>query len=254
MLYALVPNTSGAYLHEYICEVELLTKFIMNETATLTLRTEVIKVLLAEDHNIVRNGIRILLEKEQFHVVAEASNGREALQQIMLGSEAEVILADMNMPEMNGLELVKKVKELNPEKKVIIISMLDNEHYVLEAFRSGAEGYLLKNIGNEEMVFALKHVAGGGKYVCSEIMVKLLEKNINHVSVEPAPRTDVSLSKREMEVLVLIAEGLTNNEIANKLFTSRRTVEGHRKNLIEKVGARNTATLIKYAIQQGLVK
>lgn len=226
----------------------------MNETATLIPKTEVIKVLLADDHNIVRNGIRILLEKEQFQVVAEASNGREALEKIILGSEAEVILADMNMPEMTGLELVKKVKELHPDRKIIIISMLDNENYVIEAFRSGADGYLLKNIGNEEMVFALKHVANGGKYICSEISIKLLEKNTSDVTGDRAPRTDIALSKREMEVLALIAEGLTNNEIANKLFTSRRTVEGHRKNLIEKVGARNTATLIKYAIQQGLVQ
>jgi DNA-binding NarL/FixJ family response regulator len=213
-----------------------------------------IRVLLAEDHKIVRDGIRSLLETEPgITVVAETSNGRDVLNKLGEGLKVDVILADMNMPEMNGLETITFIQEHFPENKVLVLSMLENENYVLSAFNAGARGYLLKNVSREELVFAIRLIASGGKFLCNEIGLTLLEK-VATINGMNATQTAVELSKREQEVLVLIAEGLTNNEIANKLFTSRRTVEGHRKNLIEKTGARNTAALIKYAIQTGILK
>lgn len=211
-----------------------------------------INILLAEDHNIVRNGIRSLLDKEPgLHVSGEGINGNEILKLLDEGLPADVILADMNMPGMAGVELIQKAKEQHPHVKVVILSMLDHEKYVARAFNAGALGYLLKNVSADEMIFALKHVHIGGKYLCSELSFRLLEKLIYAPELPDQP--DVDFSKREIEVLTLIAEGHTNTEIADKLFTSKRTVEGHRQSLIDKTQSRNTATLIKYAIINGII-
>ncbi|WP_207425524.1 response regulator transcription factor [Pedobacter sp. SYSU D00535] len=210
-----------------------------------------IKVFLAEDHNIVRNGIKSLIEKEnEIVVVDEAVNGIEAIQKLANGVDAQILLTDLNMNGLNGLGLLEEIKRNNPQLKVLFLSMVDNEQYLLEAMRAGAAGYLLKNISRDELLFAIKHVAAGSKYICSEMSVKLLNK-----AAFSAPNTGsgIELSRREKEVLLLIAEGFTNNEIAEKLFTSRRTVEGHRQNLLEKTGTRNTAALIRFAVQSGLV-
>jgi len=227
----------------------------MSETLTITPpRTKVIKVVLAEDHNIVRNGIKVMLQDDEFTVIDEAGNGLELLHKLSFTPEADVILLDWNMPQLSGVELLRQLKEAHPGKKIIILSMMDHEQYVRDAIQHGASGYLLKNVTKEEIVFAIRHVTAGGKYICSELACKAFSASHVEMIGSRAPKTDVAFSKREQEVLHLIAEGLTNQEIAAKLFTSRRTVEGHRKNVIEKAGARNTATLIKFAVQQGIVK
>ena len=214
-----------------------------------------IKILLAEDHNIVRNGIKSLLEKQDgLDVIAEANNGLEVLELIENGMEVDLVLSDLNMPGLGGMDLIGQLKKVAPEVKVLILSMLDHENYVIKAVSSGASGYILKNVCEEEMVFAIRHIMAGNIYVCSDIT----EKMLSVLSTMPDPsareiRSDIDLSKRESEILLLIAEGLTNNEIAEKLFTSRRTVEGHRQNLLEKIGARNTASLIRLAVKHGLI-
>lgn len=215
-----------------------------------------IKVLLAEDHNIVRNGIRSLLDKQpDMEVVAEATDGLEVLQHLENGIKPHIVLTDINMPNLNGLQLIDEVRKFSPEIKVMILTMLDHEQYVIQAVNTGASGYLLKNVSEEELIFAIRHVTAGNLYVCSELTSNLLTKlsdlpGENHAS---EVKLAVDLSKREVEILLLIAEGFTNNEIAEKLFTSRRTVEGHRQNLLEKTGARNTATLIRFAVRNGLI-
>ena len=214
-----------------------------------------IKVLLAEDHNIVRNGIRSLLDKQaDINVVGEATNGLEVLHIVDKGVKPDVVLTDINMPNLNGLALIEQLRQRLPDVKVLILSMLDHENYVMQAVDAGASGFLLKNVGEEEMMFAIRHVKAGKLYVCSELMSKFIAK------VSSIPQEDdneikvaIDLSRREIEILLLIAEGLTNNEIAEKLFTSRRTVEGHRQNLLEKTGARNTATLIRFAVRNGII-
>lgn len=214
-----------------------------------------INVLLAEDHNIVRNGIRSLLDKQpDIHVVAEANDGLEVLQLFGEGIMPDLVLTDINMPNLNGIALIEQLNEKFPDVKVLILSMLDHENYVMQAVNAGASGFLLKNVSEEEMVFGIRHVMAGNLYVCSELTSKLLGKfsslpQENNKEIKVA----IDLSRREIEILLLIAEGLTNNEIAEKLFTSRRTVEGHRQNLLEKTGARNTATLIRFAVRNGII-
>ncbi|WP_432712546.1 response regulator transcription factor [Pedobacter sp.] len=215
-----------------------------------------LNVLLAEDHNIVRNGIKMLLETdEQISVVGEAANGREALGLIANGNNIHVVVTDINMPEIDGLSLISKIKEINDDIKVIILSMHDSEKYVMQAFTSGASCYLLKNISADELIFSVKHVGRGEKYLCSEISNRLLDRLIQRSYAEDG---GIDLSKnfsmREIDVLKLIAEGLTNSEMSERLFISKRTIEGHRQNLIEKTGSRNTASLIKYAVLNGILK
>jgi DNA-binding NarL/FixJ family response regulator len=215
-----------------------------------------IKLLLAEDHNIVRNGIRSLLDKQtDIEVVAEATDGLEVLQKLEEGINPDIVLTDINMPNLNGLQLIDEVKKLSPDIKVMILSMLDHENYVMQAVNTGASGYLLKNVSEEEMMFAIRHVTAGNQYVCSELTSKLVTKlsSLPDENSTPDVKIPIDLSKREIEILLLIAEGFTNNEIAEKLFTSRRTVEGHRQNLLEKTSARNTATLIRFAVRNGLI-
>jgi DNA-binding NarL/FixJ family response regulator len=213
---------------------------------------KLIHILLTEDHNIVRNGIRSLLEKEPgFVVTGEAYNGTEALALLAGGIKADVVLADMNMPQMGGIELISALKESHPDIKIVMLSMLDHEKYVNQAYLAGACGYLLKNVSADEMIFAIKHIQAGGRYLCSELSFTLLNKLL--YAPEFTEQQEIDLSKREMEVLDLIAEGFTNTEIADKLFTSKRTVEGHRLSLMNKTNSKNSAALIKFAVLNGII-
>jgi DNA-binding NarL/FixJ family response regulator len=215
-----------------------------------------LKILLAEDHNIVRNGIKMLLETESsIHVVGEMVNGLEVIEFFDHGGRADIVLADINMPELDGISMAKELKAKYPEVKVVMLSMHDNEKYISQAFIDGAVGYLLKNISAEELVFSLKHIDTGKKYICAELAVNMLTKLIsNGILEQDATFSESDFSSREIEVLHLIAEGLTNLEMADKLFISKRTVEGHRQSLLDKTGSRNTAKLIRYAATNGLLK
>lgn len=214
-----------------------------------------IRVVLAEDHNIVRNGIRSLLEDQPWiEIVAEAINGYQVMEKIEEGLNPDVILADINMPDLDGLSLIERLKAYMPQIKVLILSMLDHEKYVMKAINAGAAGYLLKSISREELLFAIQHTAAGNKYICSDLSLKMLARlPVNSSTFDSVQISSAQLSKREKEVLALIAEGHTNSEISDMLFTSRRTIEGHRQKLIEKTGARNTAALIKYAVKSGII-
>jgi DNA-binding NarL/FixJ family response regulator len=214
-----------------------------------------INIVLAEDHNIVRSGIISLLEKEpDVHVAGAATNGREVLALLESGTQADIVLADMNMPEMGGIELTTTVKEKYPDCKVVILSALDHEKYVIKAFQAGASGYLLKSVSADELVFAVKHTLLNNLYICSELTSKFLKRLLTI----PDPATlheinDIEFSSKEIEILGLITEGYTNQEIADKLFTGKRTVESQRQALIDKTGSRNTAALVRFAIINGIV-
>jgi DNA-binding NarL/FixJ family response regulator len=214
-----------------------------------------INIVLAEDHNIVRNGIISLLEKEpDIRITGAATNGREVLSLLEKGTHADVILADMNMPEMGGLELIANIKEKYLECRVIVLSALDHEKYVIKAIQAGASGYLLKNVSADELLFAIRHVMLRNLYVCSEITGKFIKRLLTIPGPEVMHElNDVEFSLREIEVLGLITEGYTNQEIADMLFSSKRTIEGQRQALIDKTGARNTAALVRFAIINGLV-
>lgn len=212
-----------------------------------------IRVFLVEDHNIVRNGIRTLLERQaDIEIADEAETVTEAVDKLRSGVQVDIILSDINMPDLSGLDLLNIVRPEFPHIRIIMLTMLDHENYIKQTITAGASGYLLKNIDIEQMLFAIRHISGGGRYICSEIVFEMLKKQLNSPA-ESVTGQVVDLSQREEEVLHLIADGFTNQEIADKLFTSRRTVEGHRQNLLEKTGTKNTATLIRYAIRNNII-
>ena len=214
-----------------------------------------INVLLAEDHIIVRDGIRLLLETDpNIHVVAEAKNGDEVLEKLAAEIKADIILTDLQMPGMDGHELISEIRAKYPRMPVMVLSMMDSDTHVSKAFENGASGYLLKNIGAEELIYGVKHVFHGGKYISSELSQSFFEKARNVFKVGRAQQSLISFSTREIEILSLIGEGLTNSEMSEKLFLSKRTIEGHRQTLIDKTGSRNTAALVKYAVLNGVIK
>lgn len=211
-----------------------------------------IKVLLAEDHEILRDGLKAILSgNSEISIVGEAGNGQEVIEHLK-NVEPDVILMDINMPVMNGVEATQYISKNYPDIKVVILSMMEHENYLNQLKEAGAKGYLIKSTSKEELIYAIKMVQKGHMYVCSGMTMNLLSKPKQEETAFTYPPS-ANLSKREVEVLKLIAEGLTNNEIAERIFTSRRTVETHRMNLISKTGTKNTATLIKYAIKNGLL-
>jgi DNA-binding NarL/FixJ family response regulator len=217
-----------------------------------------IKIILADDHNVVRNGIKTLLDQERdMTIVAEATDGQQVLQLLEeCGNNLpDIIITDVNMPVMNGMELIEAINQRYPNLKTMVLSMLDHERYITQSFKAGTKAYLLKTVNAEELLFAIRHIIKyNERYLSAEISLKMLDKMLfSPEATFDSEAQPVELSKRELEVLTLIAEGYTNLEIAEKLFTSKRTVEGHRQNLIEKTGTRNTASLIRFAIQHKYV-
>jgi len=214
-----------------------------------------VRVILVDDHTIIRDGIKALLKDNKgIQVVGEAGTGKELLE-MLPAIEADVVMMDINMPEMDGFETTTMLQEQHSDVKVLILSMLDHENYIAKIMDAGASGYLLKNTGREEMVCGIKIVAAGGNFISSAISINLLKKlqNPNYKPTVTEEKQTRDLSQREIEILKLIADGLTNAEIADKIFTSKRTVETHRQNIIEKTKAKNTAALIKYAISKGII-
>jgi two-component system nitrate/nitrite response regulator NarL len=212
-----------------------------------------VKVLLVEDHEIVRQGVRSLLEGEAgIEISGEANNGEEAIK-ICEEKNPDVVLMDMNMPVMNGLECTRVLNEKMPFVKVLILSMHDYENYLIDMLDAGADGYVLKTASKDELVFAIKKINSGSIYISPEFTLAMLQKYKSGLSTFKKEESNVTLSQGEGQVLSLIAEGCTNTEMANRLFISVRTVESRRKRLLRKTGASNSATLIKYAIKHGLV-
>ena len=212
-----------------------------------------IKVLLAEDHTIVRNGIVALLEKEEdIKIIAEAKNGEEVLTLLESGVAPDVILTDINMPDMNGIELISALKISYPNIKTLVLTMLDDENHVNQSLNAGAHGYLLKNVNIDEIIFAIKQITKGYKYICTGISLNLLAQASSNPYSQKI-KLDVDISKREIEILNLIAQGFTNSEIADKLFTSKRTIEGNRQNLLDKTGTKNTAALINFVVRNKII-
>jgi DNA-binding NarL/FixJ family response regulator len=215
-----------------------------------------IKIILAEGHNVVRNGIKILLEKENdIEVIAEASNGEKVLALLKEGHNPDIIITAINMAPVTGFELLTQVKQTHPHIKVIILSRMDGIDNVLHAFNAGAIGYMLKSIDASELIYGTRFVsATNERYLCNEAALTLLDKLL-HSSADNSTvdAANIDMSSREIEVLSLVSRGFTNQEIADKLFTSKRTIESHRQNLVEKTGTRNTAALIRYAVLNRIV-
>jgi len=215
-----------------------------------------IRVFIVDDHTLIRDGLRTLLAADPlFAVVGEAGNGQELLDQLP-DVAADVVLLDLNMPVLDGLATTHRLRAEYPNLRILLLSMMTHERTIGEALAAGAHGYVLKSADKYEVVAALQGVAAGKRFLCSEIGLGLLEKILLLEARNPAltPGPGVALTHREREILQLVASGLTNQEIADQLFTSRRTVESHRQSLLEKTGARNTPALVKYAMEQGLLQ
>ena len=215
-----------------------------------------IRILLAEDHLVVRNGIKLLLNSQSdLNVVADVNSGKEALEILNSGLEVDVVITDLGMHNIDGLQLIQEVSDRFPKLKVIVLTMLDCEQHVIKAFEYGAKGYLVKNVGSDELIFSIRHVSKGGRYLCEDLTMSFIQSGIERLKgknfeVEPI---ELDLTSRELEVLELLGECYTNLEISKKLFLSKRTVEGHRQNLIDKTKSKNTPALIKFAVLNGLI-
>ncbi len=205
-------------------------------------------LLIADDHQMFRAGIVNLLKKEDtFEIAGEASDGKEATR-LAIELVPDVVLMDIHLPEMDGIEATQKIIEVNPSIKVLALTSYDEEEYVVRMIRSGAKGYILKEAPIDELVLAIKTLAKGSSYFAKEIsdtIFSLLGKTEDRNTLKQRAKR-MEITGRELEVLQCIAEELTNKEIAIRLFISPRTVETHRRNLIQKLRVKNTAGLVRY--------
>jgi DNA-binding NarL/FixJ family response regulator len=211
-----------------------------------------IRVLIADDHKIMLAGLRSLLEKQpDFDVVAEAENGRKAVQ-VAQEKKPDVVVMDVSMPDLNGIEATKQIIESLPETNVIALSMHSDKRFVMGMLRAGASGYLLKDCASQELATAIRQVAGGKKYLSPEITGVVIDDFLLGAQIEEAATATSLLSPREREVLQLIAEGWSTKQIASHLYVSIKTIETHRRQLMKKLNLHNIADLTKYAIREGL--
>ena len=217
-------------------------------------REPMIRVLLVDDHTILREGVRALLAGEpEIVVVGEAGDGQEALEKVETLTP-DVVLMDMVMPRMNGLEATGHIKRRHPEVKVLILSMYDDDEYVQQVIQAGASGYLLKGTAADDLILAIREVQAGSSFLNPTVAAKLIEDYVRRVRGDHGAESDDPLTVREREVLKLIAEGNTNQEIADVLCLSRKTVESHRANIMRKLGLHDVTELVKYAIRKGLIR
>ena len=217
-----------------------------------------IKVAIADDHPLVREGLKTMLNNSPeagISLVDEVNSGTD-LVQLLNEVEVNVVLMDINMPEIDGLQATRQIKQQHPLVKVLILTMLEDERFVAEAMQAGAAGYLTKTVCRKELVRAIQITAGGEVYFGTHISLKLLGKMPLEGSKMPMPeaKSENNLTKRELEVLSLIAQGYTTTQMADKLFNSKRTIESHRQHLLEKTNSKNTAALIAYAATHHLLK
>lgn len=210
---------------------------------------EKIKVVLADDYLVVRSGIKALLEDEGIiQVTGEAANGEEALQMVKM-LEPDILIIDIRMPVMNGLEATRKLRDFSKSTKALILSMHDDEDYILQSIESGASGYLLKDTSKEEFLKAIRAIHEGGKYFSGDISKVLVNSYLQGNSSRAPKGTRAAgsyeLTKREKEILSMIAEGKGNREIAGQLGKSIRTIETHRFNIMKKLKVNNVVELLK---------
>jgi two-component system response regulator NreC len=211
-----------------------------------------ISVLIADDHTIVRSGVRLLLEAEpDIRVVGEALNGREALE-LTESLQPDIVLMDITMPEMDGLEATRQLKARFPHIHVLVLTMHRSDDYFFEMLKAGASGYILKGAKTSELINAVRVVQQGEIFLYPSMTQKLVQGYIQ--LAEWDNESEPSLSPREKEIFQLLAEGYSNKEIAEKLVISPSTVHSHRGNIMEKLGLGNRRDLIQYARKQGLIQ
>ena len=208
------------------------------------------RILVADDHGIVRSGIKLLLERQaDLQVVAEASDGVEAVEQA-LASHPDLCILDVGMPRKTGLQAAREIRSFLSETRVLILSMHDDEHYLFEALKAGAAGYVLKREADQDLVGAVRAVGRGEAFLTNAAERSIIRDWMSGSATGPS----IPLSPREEEVVKLIAEAHTNAQIAQVLHLAEKTVESHRANVLRKLGMRDRVELVRYAIRRGLVE
>jgi two-component system, NarL family, response regulator NreC len=207
-----------------------------------------LKILLADDHAVVREGLRVLLEREGFTFSAEASDGREAIQ-LCEKHKPDIAVLDLAMPLLNGIDAAREIIKANSKIKVILLTMHTEDHLVLESLRAGVTGYVLKTRASSELVQAIRAVSKGEMYLTQSISRTIVQAFLNKDDVP-----DRFLSDRERQVLQLVAEGKTTKELATILGISAKTAESHRSNIMDKLDIHDVAGLVRYAIRTGIIQ
>lgn len=214
---------------------------------------EQIRILLADDHNILRDGMRLLLERQPgFVVVGEASDGRQVLE-LAEGQHPDVVVMDIGMPNMNGIEATRRILDKRPATGVVILSMHHDESYVIRSLKAGARAYLLKDAVKSELIAAIQAVVQGRSFFSPKIARILQEDYIRTIELRDVEDSYDLLTDREREILQLVAEGKTNKEIANTLNLSMYTVDTHRSHILQKLNLHSVPELILYAVRKGII-
>ncbi|MCK6627938.1 MAG: response regulator transcription factor [Anaerolineae bacterium] len=211
-----------------------------------------ITIMLVDDHTVVRDGLRLLLEMQpDFRIIAEANNGREA---VARASETcpDVIVMDIAMPELNGIDALRQIRHICPATRVIVLSMHTASNYVIQALQAGADGYLLKATAGTEVIHAIRVVQSGQRYLSQMIVDTVISVYLGQPETKTHKPPLDRLSPREREILQLVVEGKSSAQIAEVLFISSNTVDTYRSRLMQKLGISDLPTLVKFAIQQGL--
>lgn len=216
-----------------------------------------IRIALVDDHSLFRKGLKVLLSsRKDFSIVADVGSGEEFLE-VLMQAQPDVVFMDYSMPQMNGAETTRRALEMLPDLKIITLSMFGDNAYYSDMMSSGAKGFLLKDSEFTEVVEAVETVFEGGTYFSASLL-ESLSHSIRSAGATAGVADDIAeadrLSEREIEVLLAICQGLSTQEIADKLFISKRTVDKHRANILEKSGCKNTASLVVYAIRNGFVE
>ncbi len=206
------------------------------------------RLLLADDHSLVRQGLRALLERQGFQVASEASDGQEAVR-LAAKVQPEVAILDISMPVLNGLDAARELLKSSPKTKVVLLTQHDEDHYVTEALRAGAKGYVLKSQAADDLVHAIKEVCSGAVYLSPSISRAVVDAYLSRTYVSTDP-----LSARERQVLQLVGEGKSTKDVAAQLGISVKTAESHRARLMRKLDIHETASLVRYAIRRGLIQ
>ncbi len=212
-----------------------------------------IRVIVADDHGVVRKGVRFLLQQENdIEIIAEAEDGREAVR-LAADKRADVLIVDIAMPHLNGIDAAAQITKSNPSTRVIILSMYSDEEFLIRALNAGAKGYLLKDSAEPDLVRAVRSVAQGKTFFSPDIAHMLLEDYMRRLQQEGLQDSYGLLTEREREVLQLLAEGKSNKEAAAILNLSLHTVETHRTNFMQKLGLHNTAEIVIYAMRKKII-